>query len=156
MKTAVIAGSTGLIGGQLLNLLLHSDRYDKVIALTRKDITSHPKLVQVKLEQTKIDLDPTWSVDDVFCCLGTTMAKAHTKEKFYEVDFTLPLLLGQNTLARKAKQYLLISALGADKGSSIYYNQVKGQIEAAVSALGFETVHLQFLKAQQDPSVSKP
>ena len=141
-KTAVIAGSTGLIGGQLLNLLLSSSRYDKVIAFTRKDLPNHPKLLQIKLDQNKqLELDPTWSVDDVFCCLGTTMAKAHTKEKFYEVDYTYPLLLARNSLARNAKQYLLVSALGADKQSSIYYNQVKGKIEEAIGALGFETVH---------------
>ena len=69
------------------------------------------------------------------------MAKAHTKEKFYEVDYTYPLLLARNSLARNAKQYLLVSALGADKQSSIYYNQVKGKIEEAIGALGFETVH---------------
>jgi len=142
MKTAVIAGSTGLIGGHLLTLLLNSDRYNKVIAFTRKDLTDHTKLVQVKLEKEKMVLDPTWSVDDIFCCLGTTMAKAHTKEKFYEVDFTYPLLLAQNSVERNAKQYLLVSALGANKKSSIYYNQVKGQIEEAISLLGFKTVHI--------------
>jgi uncharacterized protein YbjT (DUF2867 family) len=139
----VIAGSTGLIGGQLLSLLLNSDRYDRVIAFTRQNLPAHSKLVTVELgQEKKFALDSTWSVDDVFCCLGTTMAKAHTKEKFYEVDFTYPLLLAKNALARNAKQYLLVSALGADKQSRIYYNQVKGQIEESISAVGFETVHI--------------
>jgi len=143
MKVAVIAGSTGLIGGQLLALLLSSGRYDKVIAFTRKDLPVHAKLIQVNIKGGMIGkLEPTWNVDDVFCCLGTTMAKAHTKEKFYLVDFTYPLLLAQNSLARGAKQYLLVSALGADKKAAIYYNQVKGEIEKAITKSGFQTVHI--------------
>ncbi|HEX6224863.1 MAG TPA: NAD-dependent epimerase/dehydratase family protein [Chryseolinea sp.] len=143
MKTALIAGSTGLIGGQLLSLLLASDRYQKVIAFTRQDLPVHTKLIQVKIEGNKVDqLDPGSSVDDVFCCLGTTMAKAHTKEKFYYADFTLPSLLAKSSLERGAKQYLLVSALGANKKSPIYYNQVKGSIEEEVSKAGFEAVHI--------------
>jgi uncharacterized protein YbjT (DUF2867 family) len=143
MKTALIAGGTGLIGGQLLTLLLANDRYKKVIALTRHDLPVHAKLIQVKIDHDKIGkLDPGSHVDDVFCCLGTTMAKAHTKEKFYYVDFTLPFLLAKNSLAQHAKQYLLVSAFGANKNSSIYYNQVKGAIEETISNLGFETVHI--------------
>src|SRR5688500_16660219 len=134
MKTAAIAGGTGLIGGQLLTLLLASDRYKKVIAFTRHDLPFHTKLIQIKIDQGKVgELNAGSPVDDVFCCLGTTMAKAHTKEKFYYVDFTLPFLLAKNTLAQGAAQYLLVSALGANKNSSIYYNQVKGAIEETIS-----------------------
>ena len=143
MKTALLAGSTGLIGKQLLQLLLNSDRYGKVIALTRQDLPmQHPKLVQVKVDFAKLgEYNEAFVADDIFCCLGTTMAKAHTKEKFYYVDFTLPYLLAKNSLLHGAKQYLLVSALGANKKSSIYYNQVKGEIEEAISNIGFETVH---------------
>src|SRR5688572_28895830 len=143
MKTALIAGSTGLIGGQLLHLILNSDRYEKVIALTRQPLTPHTKLVAVAIEKDSFaPFDPTWRVDDIFCCLGTTMAKARSKEKFYQVDFTYPFELAKKGLAYGAKQYLLVSALGASKNSKVYYNQVKGEIEEAVSALGFETVHI--------------
>ena len=143
MKTALIAGATGLIGGQLLTLLLASDRYAKVIAFTRHELPGHRKLIQLNIDGEKIGaLDSGSHVDDVFCCLGTTMAKAHTKEKFYYVDFTLPYLLAKNTLQHGAKQFLLVSALGANKKSSIYYNQVKGAIEEAISNVGFETVHI--------------
>ena len=143
MKTALIAGATGLIGGQLLTLLLASDRYTKVIAFTRHELPGHPKLIQLNIDGEKMDaLDSGSPVDDVFCCLGTTMAKAHTKEKFYHVDFTLPYSLAKNSLQHGAKQYLLVSSLGANKKSSIYYNQVKGAIEEAISNVGFETVHI--------------
>ena len=100
-------------------------------------------MIQLGIDGEKIGaLDSGLHVDDVFCCLGTTMAKAHTKEKFYYVDFTLPYVLAKNSLQHGAKRYLLVSALGANKKSSIYYNQVKGEIEEAISNIGFETVHI--------------
>ena len=143
MKTALVAGATGLIGGQLLTLLLASDRYAKVIAFTRHALPVHSKLIQLSIDEENIGaLESGSHVDDVFCCLGTTMAKVHTKEKFYFVDFTLPYLLAKNSLQHGAKQYLLVSALGANKKSSIYYNQVKGEIEEAISNFGFETLHI--------------
>jgi NAD dependent epimerase/dehydratase family enzyme len=84
MKTALIAGATGLIGRQLLSHLLTSDRYEKVIAFIRDELPPNRKLIQIKIDGENIGaLDSGSRVDDVFCCLGTTMAKAHTKEKFY-------------------------------------------------------------------------
>jgi uncharacterized protein YbjT (DUF2867 family) len=144
MKTALIAGSTGLIGRQLLQMLLESDRYTKVIALTRSnDLPAHPKLEMIKL---RFDQLTEWSnklvADDVFCCLGTTMAKAGSKENFYQVDFFYPLLIAKTTQSRGAKQYLLVSALGASPDSSMYYNRVKGEIEQAIREVPFTTVHI--------------
>jgi uncharacterized protein YbjT (DUF2867 family) len=143
MKVALIAGATGLIGSQLLQRLLGSDRYHTVMALTRKDLPVHSKLVSLKMDRTTLEnMDSTMRIDDVFCCLGTTMAKANSKERFYEVDFTYPLLLAKNSLRQGAQQYLLVSALGANTKSPIYYNGVKGEIEDAISHIGFKTVHI--------------
>lgn len=143
MKTALIAGGTGLIGGQLLQHLLAHDNYDKIFAFTRKDLPEHPKLTQVEMKHGSLgELDPTFRIDDVFCCLGTTMAQAKSKEKFYQVDFTYPFLLAKEGLAHGAKQFLLVSTLGANKKSTVYYNRVKGEIEEAIIGLGFDTVHI--------------
>jgi uncharacterized protein YbjT (DUF2867 family) len=144
MKTALVAGSTGLIGKQLLNYLLSDSRYEKVIAITRHDLgITHPKLTQLKIEFDQLNEHADQlKADDVFCCLGTTMAKARTKEKFYKVDFTYPLELAKATHRLGAKQYLLVSALGADKNSSIYYNRVKGEIEEAISSVDFLSIHI--------------
>ena len=143
-KTALIAGSTGLIGSQLLQLLLDSDRYSHVIALTRQDLPlQHSKLTQLKIDFSKLGESlEDFAADDIYCCLGTTMAKAGTKENFYQVDFYYPLLLAKSGKQRGAKQYMLVSALGADKNSSIYYNQVKGEIEEAVTKEHFEATHI--------------
>jgi uncharacterized protein YbjT (DUF2867 family) len=143
MKTALIAGSTGLIGGQLLELLLASTEYSKVVAITRKALPAHLKLVQVKMDLDKIpELNEAFRADDVFCCLGTTISKAGSKEKFRQVDFEYPLMLAQSSLAFGATQYLIVTALGAAKDSAIFYNRVKGEVEEAISAVGFQTVHI--------------
>jgi uncharacterized protein YbjT (DUF2867 family) len=143
MKTALIAGSTGLIGKQLLQLLLNSDRYSKVIAITRQDLPLHPKLVVLKVDFERLEqFSGSIQGDDVFCCLGTTMAKARTREKFYQVDFTYPLQLAKIAHAHGAKQYFLVSALGANKESSIYYNKVKGEIEEAVKQIRYKAIHI--------------
>lgn len=142
MKTAVIAGGSGLIGGKLLQLLLSSDRYSRVIGLTRSELGSHPKLVEIKTDGTDLDSILTGGIDDVFCCLGTTMAKAGSKEKFYQVDYTYPFELHRTTLGQGAKQFLIVTALGASKKSPVYYNRVKGEIEEAVSGLGFSSLHI--------------
>jgi uncharacterized protein YbjT (DUF2867 family) len=143
MKTALIAGSTGLIGKQLLQMLLNSDRYSKVVAITRNDLPPHPKLVALKVEFEKPE---QWADsligDDVFCCLGTTMAKAKSKENFYKVDFFYPLLIAKRAQSHGAKQYFLVSALGANKQSSIYYNRVKGEIEDAIKQVNYKAIHI--------------
>lgn len=144
MKTAVLAGATGLVGSELLQQILQTGRYRRVLALTRRDFPlTHPNLDKLSADF----LHPEHALagqqpDDIFCCLGTTMAKAGTKEKFHEVDFKYPLALAKATIALGAKRYFLVSALGADKNSSVYYNRVKGQVEEAIRKLGFQTLHI--------------
>lgn len=144
MKTALVAGGTGLIGNQLLQMLLASDRYDQVKAITRTDLPmNHAKLVQIKVDFRRLDdFKDALTADDVFCCLGTTMAKARSEKKFREVDYDYPMALASLSLAQGAKQFLLVSALGANKQSSIFYNLVKGQLEEAVTKLEFRTIHI--------------
>lgn len=141
MRTALVAGSTGLIGSQLLDLLLQDGRYEKVIAISRKPLSiQQDKLVNVvcELDQLPTDL----KADDIFCCLGTTMKKAKTKAAFRAVDFDAPLTLARIGKANGARQFLLVSALGANKNSSIFYNQVKGEVEEAIGAIGFDSYHI--------------
>lgn len=144
MKTAVIAGATGLIGSQLLEKMLQSGRYGTVVALTRNPLhAQHPALRNVITDFRQLDKVLTgMTPDDVFCCLGTTMAKAGSKEKFYDVDFRFPLALAEVTRALGAKQYLLVSAVGADPHSGIFYNRVKGETEDAIRRVGFDTLHI--------------
>ena len=144
MKTALVAGSTGLIGSSLIELLVQSQRYREVKAITRRDLnTTDPKINPLFIDYRAIEkARAELQADDVFCCLGTTMAKANGKDKFRVVDYSFPLALAQTSHAAGAKQFLLVSSLGADKDAKIFYNRVKGETEQAISRIGFECVHI--------------
>ena len=143
-KTALIAGASGLIGSQLLPLLLASDRYAKVIVVGRRPLPQ----VHAKLEQRVLDFDQleehslSLIADDVYCCLGTTMRQAGSKEAFYRVDYLYVVALAALTARNFASQLLLVSAMGADADSLIYYNRVKGEMEAAVRQTPFRAIHI--------------
>jgi uncharacterized protein YbjT (DUF2867 family) len=143
-KVALLAGTTGLIGSQLLDLLLQSSDYEKVIAISRKPLDkTHPKLSNLVCELNQLqNYVSELKADDVFCCLGTTMKNAKTKEAFRAVDYDAPLALAKIAKENGAKQYLIISALGANKDSSIFYNKVKGEVEEAIDQIGFESFHI--------------
>lgn len=144
MKVALIAGCTGLIGKHLLDLLLDDPRYHQVKAITRRPLEiSNPKLETIIADYHSLNDHATrLGADDVFCCLGTTIKVAKTKEAFEEVDFYYPLRLAKLSKAQGAKQYLLVSALGADVNSSIFYNQVKGKVEQAITDEKFSATHI--------------
>ena len=140
-KTALLAGATGLVGGHCLNRLLETPDYDRVIALTRRPLVQrHPKLDQrlIDFEQLGREGTDVPAADDVYCCLGTTMKTAGSKDAFRQVDFVYVVSLAGQALARGARQFLLVSSLGANAKSPVFYSRVKGEAEAAVSALTFE------------------
>jgi len=140
MKTALVVGASGLIGKHLTHKLLASQYYNKVTIIVRKKLTiEHQKLEQLVMDFDKIDTSKIIA-DDIFCCLGTTMKQAGSKEAFYNVDFTYPLNFAKAGLANGTKQFLIITAMGADEKSWIYYNRVKGEIEKALSDLRYPTL----------------
>lgn len=143
-KTALLAGSTGLIGSYLLKRLIADSRYDRVIALSRKALPiSHPKLkvVVVSLD-TLPDVAPTLEAEDWFCALGTTIKQAGTQEAFRRVDYEYPLTLGRQAAASGAGQFLLVSAIGATPSSSVFYSRVKGETEQGLRSLKLPKLHL--------------
>ena len=143
-KTALLAGATGLVGSALLPLLLASERYAKVIVVGRRPVDmQHPKLTQVVTDLGQLEAERLRLIaDDVYCCLGTTMAQAGSKEAFYEVDFLYVVKLAAVTAANFAAQFLVVSSLGADVESRFYYSQVKGEMEAAVRQTPFRAIHI--------------
>jgi uncharacterized protein YbjT (DUF2867 family) len=140
-KVALIAGSSGLTGGFLLKILLEAPEYREVIAYVRKRTgIQHPKLREVVMDWEK--LDAPVPADDVFCCLGTTIKKAGSQEAFRRVDYEYPLHLAELQLQGGSQQFLLVSAIGADASSSIFYSRVKGELEAALQKLGYKSLHI--------------
>ncbi len=144
MKTALIAGSTGLVGHHLLGLLIQSPQYDRIISIGRRPA----RITDKKLDALILDLGRLedhaagLKADHVFCCLGTTMKQAGSKEAFYQVDFTFPMSLARVALANGSHSFSLISSIGADEKSMFYYSRIKGEIEHAVSGIGLEQVNI--------------
>jgi uncharacterized protein YbjT (DUF2867 family) len=136
-KTALIAGASGVTGQALLELLLAHPDYKKIILVLRKKLN----LEHEKLEQLLVDFEQPEQLripcDEVFCCLGTTMAKAGSKEQFSKVDHDYVLNLARETKAAGANAMFVVSAVGADEHSLIFYNRVKGMMERDLKALGF-------------------
>lgn len=142
--TALLAGATGLVGGEILRRLLACDDYSRVLVLTRRDlgIAARGK----KVRQVLTDLDGLAGVrddlqaDHVFCALGTTIAKAGSQDNFRRVDQVYPLQLAQFAHAAGARHFSIVSALGADARSRVFYSRVKGEVEAALRAMGWPSL----------------
>ncbi|MDZ7900834.1 MAG: NAD(P)H-binding protein [Arcicella sp.] len=137
MKTAIIIGATGLIGSTLVEQILENPAYSKVVLLLRKPLNvSHSKLVQEVIDFDKPDASKIMG-DDLFCAIGTTLAKAGSKDAQYKIDCTYPYEIGKIAKANGVKQYLLVSSLGADADSSNFYLRTKGDLEQKIKYLGF-------------------
>jgi uncharacterized protein YbjT (DUF2867 family) len=143
-KTALLIGGSGLSGGHCLDYLLNDEHYSQVVALVRRPLSvEHPKLIQHQVDFNQLNGCLTdFQTNDVFCCLGTTIKKAGSQSAFYEVDFTYPAEIAKLSLANGAEQFLLISALGANPGSSVFYNRVKGEVEEAIAQYGFKGFYI--------------
>ena len=145
-RTALIAGASGLVGGECLRRLLASENYSKVTLVTRRSLgaaTKHPKLREIVVDFARLDsVGDDLRADHVFCALGTTIRKAGSQEKFREVDFEYPRNLAQLTRAHGARHFSLVSALGASSKSGVFYSRVKGELEDAVRAMGWPSLCL--------------
>jgi len=144
-KTALIAGATGLVGGHLLDLLMEDDRYSTVKILSRRTLGGDDdKLKEIVIE----DFDEmenhaqAFEADDYFCCLGTTMKKSGSKAAFKKVDFEYPVTLAAIARENSAKSFHIVSAMGADSSSMIFYNKVKGETEDAIRSMKLEKAYI--------------
>jgi len=141
-KTALLIGATGLVGQQVLQNLLSSEDYGEVKILTRRDTgIRHQKLNEIFFNFDNPDASLV-KADDIYCCLGTTIKKAGSEESFKKVDFLYPLQIGRLAKLNGSTKYLLVSSMGADAKSMIFYNRVKGEIERELTDLHFETLHI--------------
>lgn len=134
---ALVLGVSGLVGGELYQEILNDPRFEEVVTLSRGPLESHPKAAhhRVNFEQLE-ELGELFKVDVVFCCLGTTIAKAVTKDAFRKVDYNYPLTAAKLLQNNNPKgSFLVITAMGADSNSSVFYNKVKGELEEALQAL---------------------
>ncbi|HLP24527.1 MAG TPA: NAD(P)H-binding protein [Acidobacteriota bacterium] len=144
MATALIAGGSGLVGGFLLQELLAAAEYDRVVAVARRPIAmEHPKLVQVTTEFAALrELTPPLVGEDAFCCLGTTIKKAGSREAFRAVDQGAVLAFAWAAQQGGAKRFFHVSSIGADASSRFFYTRLKGETEHALEVMGFDTLGL--------------
>ncbi|MDX1531243.1 MAG: NAD(P)H-binding protein [Rhodothermales bacterium] len=143
-RTALLTGATGLVGGHLLRRLLADPTWERVVVLGRRPLDrDHPKLEQRVIDFERLpDLADMPSADDAFSCLGTTIRQAGSEEAFQRVDLDYVVAFAEAAAQHGASQFLVVSAMGADAGSRIFYNRVKGEMEVAVAALPFEAVQI--------------
>ncbi|NJM94609.1 MAG: NAD(P)H-binding protein [Cytophagales bacterium] len=139
-RTALVVGATGLVGSQLLDLLLTDTYYHTVVSLSRRLIDrSHERLVQFIVDYERLDdAEELVTADDIYCCLGTTMARAGSRAAFRQVDYEFVVKVA--TLAQRnggTARFLLVSSVGADAHSGNFYLQTKGETEGAIKSLGF-------------------
>lgn len=143
-RTALLAGATGLVGSHVLESLLADDAWSRVVTVGRRT-TSHR---HEKLEQRVVDLGALEALGDlphagdVFCCLGTTIKQAGSQQAFRRVDHDFVAGLARAGVRLGATQFLLVSAIGADPESRVFYSRVKGEAEAAVRKLPYRAIQI--------------
>jgi nucleoside-diphosphate-sugar epimerase len=143
MKTAVVFGSTGMVGSELIKLLKDSDDFERIYLVNRRSSEwNHPKFIEVILDFDAFSSDPDIlsksipeKVEVVFCSLGTTIKKAKSREAFQKVDFDYVVACGKYADLVEASSLILISAIASSSQSRFFYSQVKGRAEDAVSHL---------------------
>ncbi|MEZ5402439.1 MAG: oxidoreductase [Bryobacteraceae bacterium] len=137
-RTALLAGATGLTGGCLLREL--AGRYSTTYVLARRTIGLPPRCALIEVDFDR--LPAVLPGADVYCALGTTIRKAGSREAFRRVDYGYPLAIARAARAGGARQFLLVSSVGADPGSANFYLRVKGELEEALAGVGFDALHL--------------
>lgn len=141
-RTAVVAGPTGLVGRALVSRLLDGPHYRRVVALSRRPLEVHDgrlEVVDARYDALDAALAGIGAADrplDVFCCLGTTLRAAGSQAAFRQVDHDYVVALGRWARKARARRVVVITALGADAESRVFYNRVKGETERDLLALG--------------------
>ena len=140
-RTALVAGATGLIGRALLASLLSSDQYHGVHALVRRTSPHLDAHVRLKIHEVDFTrLPPLPAVDDVYIALGTTIKVAGSQDAFRRVDFDYVVNSARAAKLAGARRLGVVSAMGADAKSPIFYNRVKGEMENTIVQLGYASV----------------
>jgi uncharacterized protein YbjT (DUF2867 family) len=133
-KKAIIIGATGLTGGLLLKRLLEDDRYESVILFSRNSCNfKHKKIKEHLIDLFELEnYEEAFIADDVFCCIGTTKAKTPNEETYLSIDYGIPVSLAKISAKNNINTLVVISALGANKKSKVFYNRTKGRMEEGV------------------------
>lgn len=138
----LLCGATGLVGSECLRIILSDPRISEIKAIGRRPLgLNDPKLKEFIIDFNELEKCPeAFKADAIICALGTTIKKAGSQKNFKVVDYEYPLRIAKMGLLYGAKHFLLVSAIGANSNSRIFYNRVKGEAEAAITALPYEKI----------------
>lgn len=143
-REAAILGASGLVGRYCLEALLSSREFEKVTALNRRGLPDlkHPKLTQRVANLWELAPSDFDGFTDLFCALGTTIAKAGSQQEFRRVDHDLPLNIAKAAVSSGVQRFVLVSSIGADPASKNFYLRTKGELEQDLSVLGFQGLYI--------------
>jgi uncharacterized protein YbjT (DUF2867 family) len=141
MKTAIVFGATGLVGSAVVRQLQSDPRYAKIHLFVRREAGfSGEKIVQHLVDMA---VPENWAsdivADEVYCCVGTTIKQAGSQEAFRAVDYAIPVRLAEISAKNGVAKLLVVSAMGAEMKSSVFYNRVKGEMERDVQQIAQHT-----------------
>ncbi len=139
----LVLGATGLVGSHVVDLAIEDERIDEVIAPVRRPLPQRPGLVAPRVDFEQLpEVAPWWHADAAICALGTTLKKAGSREAFQRVDHGYALQAARLAHRHGTRTFVLNSAMGADPGSRIFYNRVKGEVERDLREVGFDSLTL--------------
>lgn len=141
-KHILLAGATGLTGELLLDRLLNEPTIERVLAPSRKPLAEHPHLDNPVGEPAVFLPQLSGPVEVAFCCLGTTIKQAGSEQAFRAVDHDMVVAFGKRAREMGARHLIVVSAIGADPKSSVFYNRVKGEMEQSLRAQGWPQLTL--------------
>ncbi|WP_378186134.1 NAD(P)H-binding protein [Aquimarina sp. W85] len=143
-KTAIVLGATGLTGHALLEKLLKDDTYSQVKLFSRSKIDlTHPKIEEYLIDLFQLsEYQEQFNADVVFCCIGTTKNKTPNKKLYKKIDFGIPVAAAKLCEQNNISKFIVISALGANRQSKIFYNRVKGEMQDAVKQFTIDKTYI--------------
>jgi uncharacterized protein YbjT (DUF2867 family) len=143
-KSALVIGATGLIGKELVKILIDSNQYEKIKLVVRRPIDIESKICEEHIvDFNQLHTYPElFKVSDVYCCLGTTIKVAKTKEAFRRVDYEYPVVAAKLAKENGVQKFLIVSSMGADPKSLFFYSRVKGDVEATLTSLNLPSLHI--------------
>jgi uncharacterized protein YbjT (DUF2867 family) len=142
-RTALLAGSTGMIGQLLIRRLIIHPAYGAARALDRREPDDDPRVEWLRTDFRNLDeIGELLAVDDVYCCLGTTVQKAGSLGGYAAVDHDMVVDLARATRKAGANRFIMVSPLLASRFSPVFRHRVKARAERAVTSMGFDAVHI--------------
>ena len=140
-KNALIIGATGLVGRELVQLLVEENTYKQITVLTRRKSFEHPAITEVVADFNNLAAyKESLEADDVFCCIGTTIKKAGSQADMEKIDLHYPVEIARLAFEMGARQMLVISSIGANRNSKIFYSSLKGRLEESLKTIGYPSL----------------